>query len=96
MDLEDPEGLPDRTDPSLLLIDDQAVLVSDLSDAFQQFDQELSALVYCMKVVSVASVFLHASDDLHIVVYSVWIDDPDVLRRLGADVNTLPQHFLTG
>ena len=49
-----------------------------------------------MKVVGVTAVTLHTFDYLRIVVYPVWVNDPDVLRRLGADVHALPQHLLAG
>ena len=49
-----------------------------------------------VEVVGVSAVALHTPDDLGIVVEPVWVDDPDVLRRLGADVAALPQHLLPG
>jgi hypothetical protein len=96
LDFKDPKWLVDRTDARLLFIDDQVVFFGNFPEAFQKFLQECSARMNCVKVVGVSTVSLHALDNLGIVVKPIRIDDPDVLRRLGADVAALPQPLLTG
>ena len=96
LDLQDPERLRDAADARLLFIDDQSVFLGNAPETIQELLQEVSALMNSMKIVGVTAVTLHTFDYLRIVVYPVWVNDPDVLRRLGADVHALPQHLLTG
>ena len=96
LDFEDPERLVDRTDARLLFVDDQVVFFGNFPEAFQKFLQKCPARMNCMNVIGISTVSFHALDDLGIVVEPVWVNDPDVLRRLGADVTALPQLLLTG
>lgn len=83
-------------DPGFLAVNYQPILFRLLLQTVQKFQQLLPGPGDCVGVIGITAVSFDRLDDLGIIVQPVGVDDADVLRRLGADVHTLPEHFLAG
>ena len=83
-------------DPGLFAVNYQPILFRLLFQTVQKFQQFLPGPGDCVGVIGITAVSFDRLDDLGIIVQPVGVDDADVLRRLGADVHTLPEQFIAG
>ncbi len=83
-------------DPRLFLVDNDAVFFSDLLHALQHGQKKIFAVADDVRVVGISAKKFAAHHDRDVVVYPVWMNDPDALRDLVPYVHALFQHLFTG